>query len=141
MHGSAHTLRRDVDAARNTLAEGWSDGQTKGQINRLKTLRRAIYGRASTEVLRARMLPLHLPIQHGKLGGRAAAAASAAALWSHVLRTQFGSGHKNGVDQVARHVDLAHDQASLPSPRVTMNISETSLAVDFDAVTTASSFA
>jgi len=48
------------------LTEGWSNGQTEGQINRLKTLGRAMYGRAGTELLRARMLPLHLPMQHGK---------------------------------------------------------------------------
>jgi transposase len=66
IHRFARTLRRDVDAVRNSLTEGWSNGQTEGQINRLKTLKRAMYGRASTELLRARMLPLHLPIQHGK---------------------------------------------------------------------------
>jgi len=66
IHRFARTLRRDVDAVRNSLTKGWSNGQTEGQINRLKTLKRAMYGRASTELLRARMLPLHLPIQHGK---------------------------------------------------------------------------
>jgi transposase len=58
------TLRRDIDAVRNALTENWSNGQTEGQINRLKTHKRAMYGRASTELLRARMLPLHLPIDH-----------------------------------------------------------------------------
>ena len=66
IHRFARTLRRDVDAVRNAMTEGWSNGQTEGQINRLKTLKRAMYGRASTELLRARMLPLQLPIQHGK---------------------------------------------------------------------------
>ena len=60
------TVRRDLDAVTNALTEGWSNGQTEGQINRLKTLKRAMYGRAGTELLRARMLPLHLPMQHGK---------------------------------------------------------------------------
>jgi transposase len=62
----ARTVRRDLDAVTNALTEGWSNGQTEGQINRLKTLKRAIYGRAGAELLRARMLPLHLPIQHAK---------------------------------------------------------------------------
>ena len=66
MQRFARTMRRDVDAATNALIEGWSNGQTEGQINRLKTLKRAMYGRAGTELLRARMLPLHLPMQHGK---------------------------------------------------------------------------
>jgi transposase len=48
------------------LTKGWSNGQTEGHINRLKTLKRAMYGRAGAELLRARMLPLHLPTQHGK---------------------------------------------------------------------------
>ena len=56
----AHTLRRDIDAVPNAISERWSNGQTEGQINRLKTLKRAMYGRAGTELLRARMLPLRL---------------------------------------------------------------------------------
>ena len=66
MQRFARTLRRDLDAVTNALTEGWGNGQAEGHINRLKTLKRAMYGRASTELLRARMLPLHLPIQHGK---------------------------------------------------------------------------
>jgi transposase len=38
--------------------EPWSNGQTEGQINKLKTLKRAMYGRAGLELLRARMMPL-----------------------------------------------------------------------------------
>jgi transposase len=51
-------LRRDIDAVRNAISERCSNGQTEGQINRLKTLKRSMYGRAGTELLRARMLPL-----------------------------------------------------------------------------------
>ena len=65
MQRFARTMRRDLDAVRNALTEVWSGGQTEGHINRLKTLKRAMYGRAGVELLRARMLPLHLPIQHG----------------------------------------------------------------------------
>jgi transposase len=64
MQRLARTIRRDVDAVRNALTEGWSNGHTEGQINRLKTLKRAMYGRASTELLRARMLPIYLPVDH-----------------------------------------------------------------------------
>lgn len=42
----------------------WSNGQTEGQINRLKTLKRAMYGRAGAELLRARMLPIHVLDHH-----------------------------------------------------------------------------
>ena len=64
IHRFARTIRRDIDAVRNALTEGWTNGQTEGQINRLKTLKRAMYGRAGPKLLRARMLPLHLPIDH-----------------------------------------------------------------------------
>jgi transposase len=66
MQRFAGTVRRDLDAVTNALTEGWSNGQTEGQINRLKTLKRAMYGRAGPELLRARMLPLHSAIEHGK---------------------------------------------------------------------------
>ena len=59
MRQFAATLRRDLVAVRNAISKPWSSGQTEGQINRLKTLKRAMYGRAGTELLRARMLPLH----------------------------------------------------------------------------------
>lgn len=54
----ARTLRRDIDAVRDAIELPWSNGQAEGQINRLKTLKRAMYGRAEPELLRARMLPL-----------------------------------------------------------------------------------
>jgi transposase len=34
----ARTARRDLDVVTNALTEGWSNGQTEGHINRLKTL-------------------------------------------------------------------------------------------------------
>lgn len=54
----ARTLHRDIDAVRNAIELPWSNGQAEGQVNRLKTLKRAMYGRAGPELLRARMLPL-----------------------------------------------------------------------------------
>jgi Transposase len=53
-----HTLRLDLAAIRNAITETWSNGQTEGQINRLKMLKRAMYGRAGVDLLRARMIPL-----------------------------------------------------------------------------------
>ena len=58
-----HTLRQDLAAVRNAITETWSNGQTEGQINRLKMLKRAMYGRAGIDLLRARMIPLS-PIQN-----------------------------------------------------------------------------
>ena len=58
-----HTLRQDLPAVRNAITETWSNGQAEGQINRLKMLKRAMYGRAGIDLLRARMIPLN-PIQN-----------------------------------------------------------------------------
>ncbi|SLN71777.1 Transposase [Roseivivax jejudonensis] len=38
------------------LTEPWSNGQTEGQINRLKTLKRQMYGRCNIELLKARLV-------------------------------------------------------------------------------------
>jgi transposase len=59
MQKFAAKLSYDIDAVRNAVCEPWSSGQTEGQINRLKMLKRAMYGRAGTALLRARMRPLH----------------------------------------------------------------------------------
>jgi transposase len=53
------TLSRDIESIKNAIVELWSSGQAEGQINRLKTLKRAMFGRAGIELLRARMLPLN----------------------------------------------------------------------------------
>jgi transposase-like protein len=58
MRRFAITLQQDIVAVRNAINEPWSNGQTEGQINRLKTLKRAMYGRAGVELPRARLLPL-----------------------------------------------------------------------------------
>ena len=64
MQGFGRSLRQDLEAVRNAMTEPWSNGQAEGQINRLKTLKRAMYGRAGIELLRARMLPLYQPTSH-----------------------------------------------------------------------------
>lgn len=53
----ARILHRDLDAVQNAIELPWSNGQAEGQINRFKTLKRAMYGRARSELMRARMLP------------------------------------------------------------------------------------
>jgi len=66
MQRFARTLRHAIQAVRNAVAEPWSNGQTEGQINRLKTLKRAMHGRAGAELLRARMIPLSAFAEHEK---------------------------------------------------------------------------
>jgi transposase len=51
-------LRRDWKAVVAGLTLEWSTGPVEGQINRLKALKRAMYGRAGLPLLRARVLPL-----------------------------------------------------------------------------------
>jgi hypothetical protein len=49
-------VSQNLAAVRAALTEVWSNGQTEGQINRLKMLKRQSYGRAGFELLRARVL-------------------------------------------------------------------------------------
>jgi transposase len=52
----ASGIRQDRQAVEAGLREEWSQGQVEGQVNRLKTVKRDMYGRASFELLRARVL-------------------------------------------------------------------------------------
>ena len=49
-------LRRDWDAVVAALTLPWSNGPVEGQINRLKLIKRQMYGRAGFALLRARVL-------------------------------------------------------------------------------------
>jgi transposase len=49
-------LGRDRDAVAAAIAEPWSTSPVEGAINRLKTLKRQMYGRAGYDLLRARVL-------------------------------------------------------------------------------------
>ncbi len=75
----AKTLMIDIQAVRNAVIERWSNGQTEGQINRLKTLKRAMFGRTNTELLRARLLPLDEIADTGAIIG--AAQRALGAIW------------------------------------------------------------
>lgn len=49
-------LRQDIDAVSAALTLPYSQGQTEGQITRLKLLKRSMYGRAKFDLLRQRVL-------------------------------------------------------------------------------------
>ena len=51
----AASLRQDEAAVAAALTEDWSNGPTEGQVNRLKLLKRSMYGRAGLKLLRARV--------------------------------------------------------------------------------------
>lgn len=52
----AKGLRADHAAVAAALREPWSNGQTEGQINKLKTLKRQMYGRANLDLLKVRLI-------------------------------------------------------------------------------------
>jgi transposase len=52
----AFRLGKDARAIRGAITTDWSNGQTEGQVNRLKLIKRQMYGRASFEVLKAKVL-------------------------------------------------------------------------------------
>lgn len=52
----ASGVRRDYEAVAAGLSMSWSQGQTEGQVNRLKLLKRQSYGRANFDLLRRQLL-------------------------------------------------------------------------------------
>ena len=52
----ASGLRQDEAAVSAALTEAWSNGPVEGQVNRLKTIKRQMYGRAGFDLLRARVV-------------------------------------------------------------------------------------
>ncbi len=56
MRRFAGSLSADLSAVRAAFESPWSSGQVEGQINRLKFLKRQMYGRAKLDLLRARVL-------------------------------------------------------------------------------------
>lgn len=52
----ARGLSEDYEAVKNALHYAWSNGQLEGQVNRLKLIKREMYGRAKFDLLRARVL-------------------------------------------------------------------------------------
>jgi transposase len=55
----AKNLRRDWDAVVQAVCQPWSNGQVEGQVNRLKMIKRQMYGRADFDLLRARVLQMN----------------------------------------------------------------------------------
>jgi transposase len=53
----AKALRRDLNAVKLAVTTPWNNGPLEGQINRLKVIKRQMYGRAGFELLKARVLP------------------------------------------------------------------------------------
>jgi transposase len=56
MHGFGGFLRQDLAAVTAGLALEWSSGVVEGNVNRVKTIKRSMYNRASFRLLRIRIL-------------------------------------------------------------------------------------
>lgn len=52
----AEGLERDAAAVANALALPWTTSPVEGQVNRIKTVKRAMYGWAGFDLLRRRLL-------------------------------------------------------------------------------------
>lgn len=52
----ANGVRRDEVAVRAAILSTWSNGQTEGQITRLKLVKRQMYGRGKIDLLQARLI-------------------------------------------------------------------------------------
>jgi transposase len=56
LRGFAQGVRQDEKAVSAAMTEPWSNGPVEGQVNRLKTIKRQMYGRAGFALLRRRVL-------------------------------------------------------------------------------------
>src|SRR5918912_1501693 len=56
LQSEAFGLKKDYDAVKAGRSLEWSNGQTEGQVHRLKPLKRQMYGRGSFQLLRKRVL-------------------------------------------------------------------------------------
>jgi transposase len=56
LHSFARGIKRDHQAVLNGLTMPWSSGVVEGNVNRLKMIKRQMYGRATFELLRKRVL-------------------------------------------------------------------------------------
>jgi len=52
----ANGIRQDFAAVYNAMSSIWSNGQVEGNVNRLKFIKRMMYGRANFDLLRKRVL-------------------------------------------------------------------------------------
>ena len=53
-------IARDRTAVENAITQTWSNGPVEGQVNRLKNIKRSMFGRANFDLLKAR-------VDYGKL--------------------------------------------------------------------------
>ena len=52
----ARGITNDQTAVRAAITQPWSNGQTEGQITKLKLVKRQMYGRGKLDLLQARLI-------------------------------------------------------------------------------------
>jgi transposase len=52
----ARGLSRDMKAVENAINMSWSNGAVEGHVNRIKSIKGQMYGRASFELLRKKVI-------------------------------------------------------------------------------------
>ena len=52
----AKGLLRDIEAVKNGINMRWSNGSVEGHVNRIKSIKRQMYGRASFDLLRKKVI-------------------------------------------------------------------------------------
>ena len=52
----ANGLLRDIEAVNNAIHMPWSNGAVEGHVNRIKNIKRQMYGRASFDLLRKKVI-------------------------------------------------------------------------------------
>jgi transposase len=52
----ANGVAKDESAVRAAISSPWSNGQTEGQVTKLKLVKRQMYGRAKIDLLQARLI-------------------------------------------------------------------------------------
>ncbi len=52
----ANGIMKDKDAVKAAIVSAWSNGQTEGQICKLKLVKRQMYGRGKIDLLQARVI-------------------------------------------------------------------------------------
>ena len=53
----AYELKQDEATVPQSMISEWSNGQVEGQVNRLKFIKRQMYGQANFDLLKARVQP------------------------------------------------------------------------------------
>nr|WP_280352334.1 transposase [Nocardia abscessus] len=59
LHSFVRGVRRDQDAVTAGLSLPWNSGAVEGHVNRIKMLKRQMFGRANPDLLRKRILLSH----------------------------------------------------------------------------------